>query len=313
MKAIQVDTYGDSSHFSLHTDISDPIPKEHQILVAVKSVSINPFDITLSSGALKEMMPVKLPFTIGGDFSGLVEQLGPSVTEFAIGDAVYGQAIILNGGSGSFAQKLVANVANTAKKSATIGFPDAASLPLVGASAVQAIDQHIHLATGQKILIHGGAGGIGSLAIQIAKSHGAYVATTASGKGLSFVKSLGADEIIDYQTQHFESIIKEYDAVFDTVGGDTTNLSLSVLKKGGILVTMIGQPDVAKAASLGVTAIRQMTQTTAATLTLLSHYVDEGKVKPMIDKVFAFEDAKQAFAYFTGDHPKGKVVINVSI
>jgi NADPH:quinone reductase-like Zn-dependent oxidoreductase len=312
MKALQVDTYGDPSHFSIHTDVQVPELKPNQLRIAVKAVSINPFDITVSSGAMKDMMPLTLPYTIGGDFSGVVEEIGADVSGFTPGDEVFGQAVVLNGGSGSFAEHVVANAANTAHKPKTIDFLKSASLPLAGSSAVQALEKHIGLSNGQRILIHGGAGGIGSLAIQIAKIHGAYVATTASGEGLAFVKSLGADEVIDYKTQKFEEIIKDYDAVFDTVGGPTTNASLSVLKKGGILVTMIGQPDEAKAASLGVTAVRQMTQTTTEHLTRLAQLVDENHVKPVIDKVMQFTEAKEAFVYFIEGHPKGKVVIHVS-
>ena len=312
MKAIQVDAYGDSTHFSLRTDVSVPSPKENQILISVKSVSINPFDITLSSGAMKAMILLTFPYTIGGDFAGIVEQVGQHVSAFAIGDTVYGQAITLNGGSGSFAEKLVANDANTAIKPASISFSQAASLPLAGSSAVQAIEQHINLTKNQRILIHGGAGGIGSLAIQIAKAHGAYVTATASGEGLSFIKTLGVDDVIDYHTQRFENIVKDYDAVFDTVGGDITNASLAVLKKGGTLVTMIGQPDETKAKALGITVVRQMTQTSTSTLERLTQLINEGKLKPVLDKTFPFMETQNAFTYFTQGHPIGKVVIEIS-
>lgn len=312
MKALQVDTYGDPSHFSIHTNVQIPGLKPNQLRIAVKAASINPFDITVSSGVMKDMMPLTLPYTIGGDFSGVVEEIGGSVTGFVPGDEVFGQAVVLNGGSGSFAEHVIANAANIAHKPKMIDFLAAASLPLAGSSAVQALEEHIKLSKSQHILIHGGAGGIGSLAIQIAKVHGAYVATTASGEGLAFVKSLGADEVIDYKTQKFEELIKDYDAVFDTVGGQTTNASLSVLKKGGILVTMIGQPDETKAASLGVTAIRQMTKTTTEHLSRLAQLIDEGHIKPVIDKVMPFMEAREAFTYFIEGHPKGKVVINIS-
>ncbi len=312
MKSFRIHTYADASQGILDSDAPVPDIKENQVLVNVRAASVNPFDISLSSGVMKDRLPLTLPYTIGGDFSGVVGLIGAKVTKLAVGDEVYGQAVVVNGGSGSFAEKVAANEANTAKKPTSVDFPAAASLPLVGSSAVQAIEEHIRIVKNQRILIHGGAGGIGSLAIQIAKFHGAFVATTASGDGLAFVKKLGADIVIDYKSQRFEDLIKDYDAVFDTVGGPVTNSSLGVLKAAGILVTMIGQPDEAKAASLGITAIRQATKSTAEHLIRLSELVDNGAVPPEIDKIFPLRDASSAFTYFIKGHPNGKVVVNVS-
>ncbi len=312
MKTIEVDAYGDAKTVSLHTDSTEPALKPGQLLIAARAASINPFDITLLSGALKDKISLSLPYSFGGDFSGVVEKIGPGVTGYAVGDAVYGSAAVVNGGSGSFAEKVAANAANTAKKPELLTFPDAASLPLVGTSAVQAIEEHIKISKDQKILIQGGAGGIGSLAIQIAKSHGAFVAATASGEGVPFTKALGADVVIDYRTERFQDRIKDYDAVFDTVGGETTNASLTALKKGGILVTMIGIPDDATAQALGVTAIRQGTKTSSENLARLAELINSGSIKPQVDKVFPIDEAALAINYFVTGHPKGKVVVNIS-
>lgn len=312
MKAIQVTKYGDWSVLQTNSAAPDPVIKDGQLLVSIKAVSINPFDISLRSGRLKDKIPVALPYIIGGDYAGVVISVGAHVSGFSVGDEVYGGAIILNGGSGTFAEKAAVNVANSAHKPTSIDFIASASLPLTGTSAVQAIEEHINIKEGQRILIHGGAGGIGSLAIQIAKSHGAYVIATAGGDGVAFVKSLGADEAIDYKTQDFTKVVHDVDAVFDTVGGDITNQSLSVLKKGGILLTMIGTPDEAKAKELGVTVIRQGTKTTIEHLTRLAALIDSGKVKPVVDKVFPLDEAAKAFEYFESAHPKGKVVLTVA-
>jgi alcohol dehydrogenase len=204
-----------------------------------------------------------------------------------------------------------ANTKNTAKKPASLDFSEAASLVLVGVSSIQALEDHIKLASGQKILIHGGAGGIGTIAIQLAKHLGAYVTTTVGSDDHELAKSLGADEVIDYKTEKFEEKVSDYDAVFDTVGGETMVKSFTVLKKGGVLVSMAGQPDQDRATELGITAIGQMTATTSDRLNRLSGLVDEGVIKPQIDKTFSLDQAAEAFEYLEKSHPKGKVVVSI--
>lgn len=316
MKAVQVSKYGDSSVLEVKVDVPKPSPQKDQILVEVHGVSLNPFDWKLRSGMLAQMIPLKFPVTWGGDFSGVVMEIGEGISEYKAGNEVFGSAIVLNGGSGSFAQFLVANTANVARKPKTVDYLQAASLPLVGSSAIQALEDHIKLQSGQKILIQGGVGGIGSIAIQVAKAMGAYVATTVSSDDREYVKSLGADEVIDYQNQHFEEILKDFDAVFDTVGGETTDKSFQVLKKGlpagrqgGVLVSMLGQPNEELAQKYGVTAIGQNTQTNTRHLKRLAHLVDSGKIKPQIDRVFSLEQVKEAFDHLEKGHPRGKVVL----
>jgi NADPH:quinone reductase-like Zn-dependent oxidoreductase len=192
-----------------------------------------------------------------------------------------------------------------------VNFAEAAALPLVGTSAVQAIEQHIKLQRGQKLLIHGGAGGIGSIAIQLAKSVGAYVATTASADDRVYVQELGTDQVIDYKKEAFEERLKDFDAVFDTVGGDTTEKSFKVLKKGGTLVSMLGQPNSALAQQHGVTAIGQMTHANTDVLRRLAQLVDSGAIKIHVDKVFPLEKAKEAFQLLEEGHARGKVVLEM--
>jgi NADPH:quinone reductase-like Zn-dependent oxidoreductase len=190
-------------------------------------------------------------------------------------------------------------------------FVEAAALPLVGASALQAIEQHIKLQRDRKILIHGGAGGIGSVAIQVAKSIGAYVATTASADDQALVRALGADEVIDYKKEAFEERLKNFDAVLDTVGGDTTKKSFQVLKKGGTLVSMSGQPDPALAQQHGVTAIRQATHVSTDVLKRLAQLVDGGIINIRVDTIFPLENATEAFQLVEEGHPRGKVVLEL--
>lgn len=309
MIAIQINSFDGYKSLLFNEYTPKPFPKPEQVLVEVYAAALNPVDKSIAQGYLKDM--IHLPATLGGDFSGVITEVGSSVSDFKVGDKVYGQAIILNGGSGTFAQFVASNAANIAVQPDKISFAEAASLPLAGASALQAIEGHIQLMQGQKILIHGGAGGIGSLAVQIAKVHGAFVAATAAAKDKDYVKSLGADLVIDYQSEKFEDMLKDYDAVFDTFSGDTTNKSLKVLKKGGIIVSMLGAVDKALADKFQVTAIGQMTNTLTKKLHRLTDLVNSGKVKPQVDKVFPIGKTIDAFNHLSTGHPRGKVVIKI--
>lgn len=312
MKAAQINKYGGNEVWEINQNTPKPFPSNEQILVEVRTASINPIDLKIRAGFLKERAPLQFPATLGGDFSGTIVDLGEGVSDFKTGDEVYGQATILNGGSGSFAQFLVANAASLALKPKKANFEEAGALPLAGSSAVQALIDHINLQNGQKILIHGGAGGIGHIAIQVAKSLGAYVATTVSALNMDFVKSLGADQVIDYKNQNFEDILKNFDAVFDTVGGETLNKSFAVVKKGGTIVSMLGQPNQELAEKYGVTALGQGTNTNTPHLIQLAELVDSGKIKVHIDKIFPISEIKEACDYKEKNHPRGKVVIKIN-
>jgi NADPH:quinone reductase-like Zn-dependent oxidoreductase len=259
---------------------------------------------------MKEMAPLKFPAILGGDLAGVVAELGEGVSSFKVGDEVYGQANALSG-QGAFAEFAPVKVEQLALKPKSVDFITAAALPLAGISAYQALVEHANLQKGQKILIHGGGGGIGSFAIQLAKHLGAYVATTASSKDTDFVKSLGADEVIDYKTQAFENLLKDYDVVFDTVGGDTYIKSYQVLKPGGIIVSMTEQPNEELVKKYNVKAIAQQTKTTTEKLNKLAELVDQGVIKIQIDKVFPLEQAAEALEYLKQGHPRGKVVLKI--
>jgi alcohol dehydrogenase len=312
MKAAQINAYGKTDVLQINENTPKPSLSTGQLLIQVRAVSINPFDWKVREGYMKDMMPLQFPATVGGDVAGIVTEVGEGVSDFKTGDEVYGSALVFNGGSGAFAEFVAINTKNAALKPVSVSFEEAAALPLVGSSAVQALEEHIKLQKGQKILIHGGAGGIGHVAIQIAKASGAYVATTVSTNDTDYVKEVGADEVIDYKTQKFEDILKDYDAVFDTVGGETTNKSFAVLKKGGILVSMAGQPDKEQAEQRDITPIGQFTQTNSQHLNRLTELVDSGKVKVHVDKIFPFLQIKEAFEHQEKNSPRGKVVIRVT-
>lgn len=311
MKAIQIKQYGGTEVTEVTQDVTKPNPNKEQVLVEIHAASLNRIDSIIRAGHLQETLPLTFPFILGGDFSGTVTELGEGVTGVNVGDEVYGQAGVLLGGSGSLAEYAVAQASKVAKKPTSVDMTQAASLPLVGASAIQGLEEHAKLQSGQKILIHGGAGGIGSLAIQLAKHIGAYVTTTVSTDDMDFAKSLGADEVIDYKTQDFSTLLSGYDAVFVTTQ-NALNPSIKVLRKGGILVSMVGSADENLAKEYGVTVISQMTQSSTEQLKRLAELVDSGKVKPQVDKVFKLDSAKDAFDYFEQKNPKGKVVIAIN-
>lgn len=310
MKAAQFNKYGDISVIEINENAKKPQVTKGQILVEVHAAGVNPIESTIRNGFMQQMIPLQFPVTTGGDFSGTVSEVGEGVTDFKVGDEVYGVAHQLFGGSGTAAEYVAANSTNSGPKPNTIDHIHAAALPLVGTSAVQALEEHINLQKGQKILIHGGAGGIGSIAIQIAKSLGAYVATTVNSNDVEFAKNLGADEVIDYKTQDFTTIIKDYDAVYTTVREGMVAKSIPLLKSGGILVSMAEQPDENLAKEYNVTVLHQMSKARTAQLKRLKELVDEGKVKPIVDNIFTLYETKDAYDALE-KHPRGKVVIKI--
>ncbi|HSX28194.1 MAG TPA: NADP-dependent oxidoreductase [Candidatus Saccharimonadales bacterium] len=306
MKAAQIKKYGDASVVEI-VEVSRPSVREDQVLVEMTASSLNPFDTALREG----YVPGPLPMTLGGDVAGVVIEVGSDVTTLTTGDHVYGQAYAIAGNSGAFAEYVASVASQIAKAPSNLSLQEAAALPLVGASALQGITEHIKLQANQKVFIHGGTGGIGSIAIQIAKHIGAYVATTATGEGLQLATQLGADEVIDYKAKDFAEQLHDFDAVFDTVGGDDFTKSFGILKKGGIAVTMIAQPDEDKAKALGVTVVRQMTDVTADQLDQLRPLIEDGVVTARIGKVFPLEDIREAFAARESHSVSGKIVIEI--
>src|SRR5690606_10107573 len=202
MKAAQINNYGDPSVVQI-AEVDQPQLTEAQVLVEVHASSLNPFDTTVREGHMKDAIPLQFPATLGGDIAGVVVKAGTGVERLKPGDKVYGQANVVAGNSGAFAELAATKASQLAKMPSNLSFEQAAAMPLVGVSALQALSEHINLKAGQNIFIHGGAGGIGTIAIQIAKHIGAYVATTATGEGIDYVKKLGADQVIDFKSEDF--------------------------------------------------------------------------------------------------------------
>lgn len=298
MKAVQINGYGGPEVLQIFEDVKVPTPKDAQVVVEVYAVTFNPFDIKLIEGKMKDKIPLIFPYQIGGDFSGIIK---------ATNEEVYGQASFLSGNSGSFAEFLTVSTDNYAPKPIKSSFEEAAALPLVGVSAVQAIEDHLNLQKGQAILIHGGAGGIGHIAIQLAKAKGARVITTVSTHDVDFAKKIGVDEVIDYQKDDFTKL-KNLDAVFDTVGGEVKEKSLNVLKRGGKIVSMIGRTDPELTEKLGIISIGQGTKVTRERLIRLSQYIDTEIIQINLDKVYQLSEIKDAFER-QKSHPQGKIAI----
>lgn len=311
MKIAQIKKYGNPEVIEI-ADIEKLKPQKGQVLVKVYASSINPFDAAVVKGFVASMTDAKLPMVIGSDVAGVVAEVGEGVGHFKVGNKIYGQASVLAGATGAFAEFAAVPEDRVAMMPSNIDFNQAAGSVLTGVSAIQAIIENFKLQSGQKILIHGGAGGIGNITIQVAKYIGAYVATTVTGGGIDFVKKLGADEIIDYKVESFEEILSDYDAVFDTVGGEIYGKSFKVLKRGGIIVSMLMPPDKTLETEYGVKAILQFTKVTTEHLNMLTEFIKEGVVKIYIDKVYTLDNIKEAFEYKEKEEVLGKIVIKIN-
>lgn len=316
MKSAQIKRYGGSEVVEINQSTPAPNdPSAGKVLVRIKAAGVNPADWKVREGYFQQMMPLQFPSTLGMDFSGIVEKVGEGVSDFKYNDEVYGQASLIRGGSGAFAEMALANADTIAYKPKTLSHEEAAGLPLAGVSAWQALVETIGLSKGQKILIHGGAGGVGSIAIPLARYIGAYVTTTVSEKDKQFAKEeIGADEIIDYKTQTFEDVLSshDYDAVLDTVGGETYSRSFKILKRGtGIIVSTLEQPNQELMEKFGVKAIFVFSQVNRERLTKLAQWVDQNNVRVNVDKMFPLDDAAKALEYQKDGHPRGKVVLAI--
>ena len=330
MKTAYIEHYGKIDAVKLGEQ-PKPQLQADDILIRVHAASINPIDLRILEGEFKAILPVKFPFILGNDLAGTIVEVGSQIKNFKVGDAVYAKT----DQAGSFAEYVTVKAASIALKPKNISMEQAASLPLVALTAWQALVELAQLKQGQKVLIHAGSGGVGTIAIQLAKHLGATVATTTSGKNISWVKALGADIIIDYKSTNFEDMLQDYDVVFDTQGGKTLEKSLTVLKRGGRVISISGQPDRnfaetldvnfllkciipmlslpirRKAKKLGVHYSFLFMQPNGQQLTEITKLVEAEKIKPVIDKIYDFVNIKDALDYVNTGRTKGKVVIKV--
>ena len=332
MKAFIVDRYGSSDSVRAG-EMPAPELRDDDVLVEIHAASVNPLDLKIRDGKLKLVLPYRLPLILGNDLAGVVVQVGSSVRRFKPGDEVYARPDTDR--IGAFAELISINEDSVAIKPKTLNMEEAASMPLVGLTAWQTLIERANLKAGQKVLIHAGSGGVGTIAIQLAKHLGATVATTTSTANVDWVKSLGADVVIDYRKDDFEAVLRDYDVVLDTLGGEVLEKSLRVLKPGGKLVSISGPPDPDFAKDRGLPWILRQV------MRLLSHrirksakrhrvsysflfmkpsgdqlheigsLIDSGAIRPTVDRVFPFESTKEALAYVEKGRARGKVIVKV--
>jgi NADPH:quinone reductase-like Zn-dependent oxidoreductase len=307
MKAIRIHEYGGPEQLR-YEDAPIPEAGSGQVLVRVHAASVNPVDYKLASGAMRAVRPLSLPWIPGGDFSGVVEAVDPGVAGVKPGEAVYGDSP--NGGA--YAQFVAAPAATIAPKPGKLSHVEAASVPLAAQTAWQALFDHGQLQSGQTVLIHAAAGGVGTFAVQLAHWKGAKVLATGSSDNAGYLRSLGADEVIDYHATPFEAVAKEVDLVLDLIGGETQTRSFSVLKAGGRLVSTVQPPSAADAARHHVQAVRMVMQPSTEGLSQLGALLDAGTPRTVITKTYPLSQAREAWAGLLSGHTRGKMVLEVS-
>ena len=308
MKAVRIHAYGDRSVLQFE-DAPKPDIKPDEALVRIVATAVNPIDWKIRQGHLKAFVPYVFPLTLGWDFSGVIEKLGSQVSSFAVGDAVFSRPDVRR--DGSYAEYIAVRAVELARKPKTISHVEAASIPLVGITAWESIVAVGTLAAGQTALIHAASGGVGSLAVQIAKWRGAHVIATTSKANVELVRSLGADQVIDYRNERFAEKVKDVDLVVDTIGGEVQASSWSVLRRGGILVSTVSVPSVERAAALGVRSAHILIGPDAAVLDQLAGLVDSGKLRTLIGGEFALQDIADAHALSESGRTVGKIVLYV--
>jgi NADPH:quinone reductase-like Zn-dependent oxidoreductase len=332
MKAFIVERYGRKGGGRLG-DMPEPELRDSDVLVRVHAAGVNPLDSKIRSGEFKLILPYRLPLILGNDVAGVVTQVGPRVRRFKPGDEVYARPH--HDRIGTFAEFIAMNEDDVAIKPKTLTMEEAASVPLTGLTAWQALIERAHLKKGQKVLIHAGSGGVGTFAIQLAKHVGATVATTTSTANVDLVRRLGADVVVDYKKDDFEKVLRDYDVVVNSLGKETLEKSLCVLKPGGKLISISGPPDPAFATDIGsgwilrqligVLSYRVRKQArrhrvgysflfmkaNGAQLREITSFIDAGIMRPVVDRIFPFESTGEALAYVETGRAKGKVVVKV--
>jgi len=309
MKAVRFHTYG-KPDVLVYEDVARPEPAAGEVLVKVYATSINPIDWKIRAGHLRGFRDYPLPFILGWDVSGVIESAGPGVTQWKPGDEVYGRPDI--GRSGAYAEYIAVKEGELARKPKSLDHVHSAAVPLAGLTAWQALFDTAGLTSGQKVLIQAAAGGVGHLAIQFAKLKGLYVAGTAGGRNQEFLKQLGCDLPINYETTRFEDVARDFDAVIESMGGEVRNRSWRVLKKGGILVALLGPPPSEEDTKAhGVRAAIIWAQTKADQLAEFAKLADSGRLRPEIAAVFPLRDAAKAHEMSETEHARGKIVLQV--
>lgn len=306
MKAVRIDQYGDESVLQV-VEVDKPQPASDQVLIKVCAASVNPVDWKIRDGA-GARFGMSLPIFLGSEMAGIVEKVGDKVTDLRVGDEVYGMVK-----AGAYAQYVLANPDEVAIKPANLDFPHAAAIPLAALTAWQAMFDIGKLSAGQKILITAAAGGVGSLAVQLAKAKGAIVTGMASSQNEAFVRVLGADDFVDYTKQSFDEVVTDMDVVFDAVGGDTFERAFKCVKQGGYLVTSVAFPTDEQGARYGVSALRVLCKPDRDELDEISRLVVANQLKPYVSQVFPLEQVGAAHQLSKQGRTRGKIILHVDI
>ncbi|WP_427138870.1 NADP-dependent oxidoreductase [Psychrobacillus psychrodurans] len=310
MKAIAIKQYGGKEQLK-EINIPKPTPKEKQVIVKLHATSINPIDWKLREGYLKATMPFEFPIILGWDVAGIVEEVGDHVQDFKVGDRVFARPETTN--RGTYAEYTIVDTHLLAKIPDNISFEEAACVPLACLTAWQCLFDFGNIQKGDKVLIHAGAGGVGTFAIQLAKSVGAYVAATAGTHNVEFLKSLGADEVIDYKKQDFEKVLTEFDFVLDSLGGENQEKSFTILKVGGKLASIVSEPNQEKAKEKNIKSGNVWLVPNGQQLEKIANLLGQNKLRVIIGHKFPFseEGIKEAHALSESHHAKGKIVIQI--
>ena len=327
MKALQLIKYGEIKDSLAFNDVNKPAIQANDILIEVKAAAINPIDKSIILGNLQGLLPIPIPSTLAYDVSGIVVATGDQVSNFEIGDLVYSR--VPQEQMGTLTEYVAVTSATVSKKPGNISFEEAASIPLAGLTALQSLE-FAGIKENDKVLIHAGSGGVGSFAIQYAKTKGAYVYTTTSTSNVKWVKELGADRVIDYKTEDYKSIVKDADIVFDTLGQNYTAEAFGVIKKGGIVVSVVGPLDEESAKMFGMAdytlpeeiAILSKEKEAlykfifmhpnGAHLEVIKSLMEDEKIKPIIDTIYPFNESAEAFLHLASGRAKGKIVIKIN-
>jgi len=327
MKALQLAKYGEIKDSLIFNEVSKPTLQANDVLIEIKAAAINPIDKSIIVGNLQTLIPISFPTTLAYDLSGIIVKKGNKVTSFEVGDLVYSR--VPQEQMGTLAEYVAVNTNAVSKKPGNITFEEAASLPLAGLTALQSLE-YVNLKRDDIILIHAGSGGVGSFAIQYAKSKGAYVYTTTSTSNVKWVKELGADRVIDYKKEDYKTIVKNADIVFDTLGKDYTLEAFEVIKQGGKVVSVAGQLDEDSAKMFGMPNYRLPEELAklidakdasykfifmhpnGAHLNDIKLLIEDEKIKPIIDTVYSFSESIEAFMHLASGRAKGKIVIQLN-
>ncbi len=309
MKAVVIHEYGGPEVLK-YEDVPQPEPKQDQLRIRVIAAGINPVDGMIRSGMFDKEGHRAFPVILGGDISGVVEKVGSEITRFKPGDPVFAYVSLDN--SGGYAQYAVVTEREAAPKPKSLTYVEAAAVPIVALTAWQALIDTAKLKAGQTVLIHGGSGGVGSFAIQIAKAHAAKVIATASAANQELLKQLGADVAIDYTKQNFENVAKDVDVVLDSIGKDTLARSYGVVKKGGIIVSLVARPDPAELEKHGIRGEALSVDPNSDELSEIGKLIDEKKINVIVSQTFPLSEARKAQEQVATGHTRGKIVLKVA-